>query len=357
MSNFSWKLLIGPVVLIVLLAVGYPLYWHYAAWRLGQEVAAWLELRRGEGWSAVHGPPVVDGFPMALRLTLPAPALGADPAGWRWRGAKAVLEVQPWNWRRFRIEPTGLQTVALRVDGVWRQFEAEAARAVFIGGLGGNGALFEGAFDFGDLTLRDAGARLLKTKALRLWFRKPDGGDATANGSLSLVLRMSEAEVTDRLRLPLGQQIARLELDALLRGDLPRDVGAAAIESWRRAGGVIDVETFDLLWGPAGVRAKGTVTLDAKMRPAGAVQAELQGYVETVTALEEARLIRRRDAAAARIALELLAQQNGNGDRVVALPVTARNGVLYLGPIRALVLKPIPFWARSAQTIRPDASR
>lgn len=358
MSNFSWKLLIGPVALIAVLAIGYPVYWQYAAWRLEQSVAAWFEARRGDGWSAAHGAPAVDGFPTVLRLTLPDPVLAADRNGWRWRAKRAALELQPWNWRQFRIVSTGPQTVEFRIDGAWRRFDADTARSVFIGGIGDDGALSQGALEFNDLMLRDAASRhLAKAKALRLWLRRPDVNDGAGNGTLSLILRMSEAEITGRIRLPLGQKITQLDLDALLRGGLPRDFGAAAVGTWRRGGGVVDVEAFDLRWGPAGVRATGTVTLDGMMRPAGALQAEMQGYAETVTALEDTRLIRRRDAAAVRMVLELLARPNANGVRVVSLPVTARNGALYLGPVRALALKPIPFWARSARTSPPDASR
>ena len=171
------------------------------------------------------------------------------------------------------------------------------------------------------------------------------------------VRRMSEAEITERLRLPLGQTIARLDLDARLRGGLPRDFGKAAVEAWRRGGGAVEIEASDLRWGPAGMQAAGTVMLDEQMRLAGSLRTVLQGYAETVAALEAAQLIRRRDAATVHIALDLLARRGPDGARVVSLPVTARNGAVYFGPVRVFKLRPIPLWAPSAQTNPPDASR
>lgn len=357
MSNLPWKLLAGPLALIAFLAVGYPVYWHYAAARLERAVAAWLEARRGEGWSATHGRPAVEGFPLRLRLTLPDLALAADPDGWRWRSRRAALELQPWDWRRFRVVAAGPQILELRIDGDWRRFGVEAAETAFVGGIRGGAGLVEGAFELRDAKLRDAADRqLARAGALRLWLRESEAR-AAADGSLSLALRVSEANVTERLRLPLGQTVARFDLDARLRGGLPRDFGAIAVEAWRRRGGAVEIEASDLRWGPAGVRVAGTVMLDEQMRPAGSLRTELQGYAEMLATLEAAHAIRPRDAATVRIALDLLARPGPDGARVVSLPVTARNGALYLGPIRAARLPPIPFWARSVRRSLPGASR
>ena len=353
MSNFPWKLLIGPAVLIAVLGIGYPVYWHFAAWRFEQAVAAWSGERRAAGWSVAHGAPAVDGFPMQLRLRLQDPSVAADPAGWRWRGEQVALALQPWNWRRIRIVSAGPQTLEFRLDGTWRRVDAATEHAVFVGELAGDGALSAGMLELAELRAQDGPDRLLvKASSLRLWLRNRDD-----DGGLSLVLQLREAELADRVRLPLGRSVERLDLDARLRGDLPRSLDAAAVEGWRDRGGAVDVAAFDLRWGPANIRATGRVSLDAMMRPTGALKTELQGYAETVAALEEARLIGRRDAAAARIALELLARPGANGAPAVSLPISAQDGVLYLGPLRLLALPAIPFSARSARRSRPGASR
>jgi len=357
MSNFSWKLLVGPAALIALIAIGYPVFWHVAAAQLQRAVATWVDARRADGWEVSHGKPEVDGFPFELRIALPRPALAADADGWRWRGHRLVLAFQPWDWRRVRVDAFGRQALGIRLEGGWRQFEAEAARSVFIGAIGDKGDLSDAMVAFDGLTLAAPWeARLFAARALRMRFHRAEAGDGPA-AAHGIALRLSQAELAARYRSPLGQTIAHLDLNTRLRGGLPRDFGSPAIEAWRRGGGVVEIVASALDWGPAHARATGQVTLDEGMRPEGLLQAELQGYDETVAALEGARLIRPRDAATARIALGLLARPGPDGRNVVQLPVSAQGGALYLGPVRVLKLRPIPSWAPSARRSPPGASR
>lgn len=358
MSNFSWKLFVGPVALIAILAIGYPVFWHVAATRLERAVLTWVDARRGDGWDVEHGKLETGGFPFELRITLPRPAVTATPDGWRWQGRKAVLAFQPWDWRRIRVETHGRQAWGVRIGGAWRRFEADSARSVFIGGIGAHGALSEGAVDFADLAIAGPDdARLFAAQALHLRFHRTKAAGDASTVTNRVALHLTQAEITERYRLPLGQTIARLDLDAAVHGGLPRNFGPAGVEAWRRGGGSIDITASNLHWGPARARATGHVTLDESTRPDGALQTKLQGYDETLAALEKAGLIRPRDAATARIALGLLARPGPDGRKVVLLPVSARAGTLYLGPVRVLKLRPIPFWAPSAQRNPPGASR
>lgn len=358
MSNFSWKLFVGPAALIAILAIGYPVFWHVAATRLERAVLTWIEARRGDGWDVEHDKLETGGFPFELRITLPRLAVTAMPDGWRWQGRKAVLAFQPWDWRRIRVEAHGRQAWGVRVGGAWRRFDAHSARSAFIGGIGANGALSDGAVEFADLGVAGPeDARLFTARSLRLRFNRTGAAGGAAAVTYRVALRLTHAEITGRYRLPLGQTIARLDLDAAIHGGLPRGFGPAAVEAWRRGGGAVDISASDLHWGPARARATGRVTLDEAMRPDGALQAELRGYDETLAALEQAGTIRPRDAATARIALGLLARPGPDGRKVVLLPVSARAGAFYLGPVRVLKLRPIPFWAPSAQRIPPGAFR
>ena len=86
---------------------------------------------------------------------------------------------------------------------------------------------------------------------------------------------------------------------------------------------------------------------DERLRPLGAVSAEIRGYGETLTALESAQMVPPRAAAGSRLALDLLSRPDGGGGRrVVTVPVSAQNGALYLGPVRMVRLEPIPFPVR-----------
>ena len=60
---FSRPALLGPVILIIGLAVGYPIYWFYAA-SIGEDlVTRWIEERRLESIDVSHGSIERSGFP------------------------------------------------------------------------------------------------------------------------------------------------------------------------------------------------------------------------------------------------------------------------------------------------------
>src|ERR1700759_5702941 len=92
------RLWIIPAAIVVLLAAAHTLYWFWAERQLQDGFAAWLQARRGEGWTVkTSGPPVRGGWPLAATLTAPDLALqGGDtdvPGGVQWRAERLVLLV------------------------------------------------------------------------------------------------------------------------------------------------------------------------------------------------------------------------------------------------------------------------
>src|SRR3546814_20885801 len=74
-------------------------------------------------------------------------------------------------------------------------------------------------------------------------------------------------------------------------GALPPGPPSQAIEAWRQNGGTVEIPWLNLVWGPLDLRAKGTATLDGRMRPLGALTADIRGYRETLTAFSSAGLV------------------------------------------------------------------
>src|SRR3546814_11802892 len=74
-------------------------------------------------------------------------------------------------------------------------------------------------------------------------------------------------------------------------GALPPGPPSQAIEAWRQNGGTVEIPWLNLVWGPLDLRAKGTATLDGRMRPLGALTADIRGYRETLTAFASAGLV------------------------------------------------------------------
>ena len=60
-----------------------------------------------------------------------------------WRSDAAVIEIQPWNLRRYRLALVGPHIVGLgKLQGLHR-FDVASERIVFVAEVGGDGALSE----------------------------------------------------------------------------------------------------------------------------------------------------------------------------------------------------------------------
>ena len=65
----------------------------------------------------------------------------------------------------------------------------------------------------------------------------------------------------------LGSKIAHARLAGRRTGPWPAGPLPAALETWRAAGGVIEIERFALDWQGVGLLASGTVALDERLQP------------------------------------------------------------------------------------------
>ena len=86
----------------------------------------------------------------------------------------------------------------------------------------------------------------------------------------------------------------------------------------------------------------GSVGLDAKLRPEGAFATRTRGAVETIDKLIAAGLLDVGMAVPAKIGMVALGgRRDENGNTVVVLPVTLREGQLFLGPAPLIRISPV----------------
>lgn len=368
MSISFRHILLGPLLLVVALVVLYPVFWLYVARQVEDEFARWRMAQEQKDRSVKHGATDIAGFPGVVRLDVEAPEIVSAKDGWRWRGERASFEIQPWDWHRLRIDVSGEQQLTVSVEGRERAFKTSPEGAYAIGRLAADGQLVETVVAADGIRLLDeAGAPVVETKALQAHLRWPeppvDTGDLIEDTPppkepvLDVTLAVSDLRVPSSSQSPLGQEVKTFGLLGRVVGRPPRAFRRAAVDEWRRAGGKVELERFTLVWGDLDLRAKGMAALDDAFRPLGAMTAEIRGYRAMLTALEEARLMRRDAAAASRLALDLLSKPGGGDRRVATVPVTAQNGGLFVGPVKVLKLQPIFPPAPSGRRTPPASSR
>ncbi|MDA0656054.1 MAG: DUF2125 domain-containing protein [Proteobacteria bacterium] len=349
MSIFSRRSLIGPVVLLLGLAILYPVFWFYAADRAEGQLAVWVNSLRAQGYGVKHGLVTVDGFPGVIRLKIEKPHLSAPNTSWRWRGERAEFNMQPWNWWRFRVELPGRHRVNLANPSFKRPVELEPQKALMVFRFYTNGRLAEGELILKKMRVTDA-ERALILSVDDMWIKaaQPEKTQIGAkDASLSFSTALENLLIPAAAKGPLGENISRLQFIADLKGPVPQDFTRQGVEEWRRAGGTLDASWLNLLWGFFDLSGRGTLSLDDRHRPLGALTADIRGYSETLDALEAFRFLNRTSAATARLALSVLAKPSPtDGVKVLTVPVSAREGALLVGPFQILKLRPLSLPSR-----------
>ena len=337
------KPLFITVLSAVIVAAAYAGFWYYSRGVALNGIADWVEAQRKAGYRIAHGAARTGGFPFVVQIK--ADAVSAADAGgrWSWRASELGVEIRPWNFRRVRIEAFGTQSFTFKRDGAVIRLDLEARESVAIAAIAKSGRI-------GDLTLRIQKPRLSgdagEFQAAEIWLEAAIAATpppSHTQASLKVSLAAVKAVLPAALGGALGRKIKTLRANIKVLGAIPSGPLGDAIEAWRKNGGTVEVEWLHLVWGTVDLRAKGTLALDAQLRPLGAMSADIRGHDAALKALRAASVVSDTTANLAKLGLALLARTPAEGGApVLSLPVTAQGGALYLGPVKLLDLPKIP---------------
>ncbi|MGE3474417.1 MAG: DUF2125 domain-containing protein [Rhodospirillaceae bacterium] len=326
----------------VVLALIYGAAWLGAAFWLRARVDAFVADLNRQGYVIERSEPVFAGFPARVGLKVAELGVTAPPAqgGWRWQGTPVGITLSLGAPADPVIDLTGVQ----RITGLLSAPEEGLVLRV------GHGLL----------TLTFAQDQALETLALML-------ADTTVTGTASpgapVSVRESSLHVSratghltwrmDDVGLPeaipaLGQTIRRAEIAADLVGPFPDGPLRNALETWRDAGGTVEVRSFALDWPPARAAGTGTLALDPALQPMGAATITFHGFFDLVAALQAKGYVRESEAGMAKIVLGMLARPSPAGAPELSLPVTVQDRKLRAGPV-ALMEMPEVIWDREAK--------
>lgn len=343
----KWAL--GTVVSGIVITASYVGWWYYAAALVRDSLLNWVETQRRDGAVATFERLEIDGFPFHLRLVLDKPAfsLPTADAPWGWEAGKVAAEMRPWNLQRVTVRAPGRHALMWTVNGTRRTAEGQA------------GSL--------DAQVRLDGGQPVAThvevEAADFAGDGPSDRLTLGRGTLDLALS-SVAVATDRTPvadirlaardlgvpavwgLPLGADIAVLELAAAVLGGIPPGPLVDALAGWRDDGGTVEVRHLGLTYGPLALAGDGTLALDADLQPIGAFTTRVEGFFETVDALREKGIIRSQDAVTAKMVLGVLSKRNDAGRASLTVPLTVQDRRLYVGPVPLAVIPPVRWQGR-----------
>ncbi len=333
--------------------------WFIGAGLIRGNIEGWAAEWRAGGNALSYRSLEITGFPVLFHARMTDPVIGgADGAApWDWRAPALQARLLPWQTRRIdEIELKGRHLVSFISKGAPVKLTIDAARAlgslefgpeaiIAILDAAGVGALNEGNAERVEIATATVRADLS---------RRPDPDHLTPVIILGLKLggvvlppRLTGARISKGEKAgPLGPRIAALAFEGAVMGPISPAYDTEAFAAWRDNGGTVEIENFRLHWGPLRLSANGTLALDEKMQPMGALKATVAGFAETLDALAAAGAMKKKKARTAKFFLSMLAKSPApDAPPELTLPLTLQKRTLSVGPVALAKIPPIR-WPR-----------
>ena len=312
--------------------IAYYLLWAHLVDQMAARADAWIDSQKALGREVAYDRLRLWGFPYRLSLTFEN-LCWHDPksmADWSLQSDSVTAHLQLWNpdhvifdlggsqridWRpsagasRQQTVLTGarfLASMTTDAAGVWQQFDADIHQPKLSVGL------------------QDWSADRLRLHGRR---------DSNVPPSTDLALQVDNGVLPATADGPLGRKVPALTLIGSLRGSLYGKTPEDILRTWRESGGILDLSTIQLQWGGLRIDGNGSLAIDRRMRPLGAMSGKIYGAGHGIDALQDAGRMTDREAAAAKTALALLEQRDADGQPHLTVPLTAQDGKLFLGPV------------------------
>ena len=344
--------IVAAAIVVALVVVGYGAWWLRAAGMMHRAIDAWVETHRAQGWHVDLEGVTVQGFPLRLEVVTQRFAIGRDlPARWRWTGPRLSASLPPWIGHEVALSFPGAHVLDYPGEDGPRVMLLQAGKAHGTARIGDDGRVESVAMTLETIQATLPGLGAAKVGTFELSIAGPSApvasgaSDPHAPDAGRLSLAADGIELPERVAPALGRHIDHATIQLALKGAIPTAPTRAALESWRDAGGTVELERLQLNWGAFQLEAQGAAALDASLQPEGALTARAWGIGAAIDALVAAGEVRPREGATAKVVLHTMAKprtDQGIPPEVEA-PFAVQDGKLYLGPV-PLARMPVIVW-------------
>ncbi len=331
----------GAAALIGLAAIVYSAIWWISADRLRGELDGRAADMRANGWSVSYERVRIDGYPVSVTATVDAPSVAAprSAGGWSWRGPRVTATMRPWNPDRIvldgagihRLRVTGKDPASMRVTAgstfglVLFLAEAQATKIV----LKLEDVAIDGTVEPLPRKIEAAEA----TISLPEHPGRADLGRGPEPPGPTIALRLVGIDFSDAEATGRGLGIEEASLTAKLIGPTPRETTARALAVWRDGGGTLEIADASLRSQGTTAKGSGTVALDRDLQPLAALSIRIEGYGKLLRTLVAQGWMKKGDAGAIRLGLDLVARASSGRKGTIAMPLTIQDRRLSFGPI------------------------
>ncbi len=331
------RAVLGMTALALIALIAYAGYWHYIAGQIRENLVPWAQSRQAQGDVVRWNDAKVSGFPTAFRIDFtdatmgtqrPVPVLLTAPLieTWAW----------PWNLTHWEFSiPNGARiTDALELSG----FD--------VGRLDGGIDIDNAANSFDATALNLAGRGLNQGLAIGDAELHVDLPGRPPASHLDPAFNITLALANLKLHVPVagfGDTLTGVSFAAQIKGGLPPGPLPKALAAWRDDGGTIELQYFRLRWGALLIDASGTMALDGRLQPEGAMSAVITGQNAAVDVAVMTGALKPDAAVLAKSVLGFLAKPGPDGKNAITVPLTVQQGSIFLGPAKIAAM-PVINW-------------
>ena len=347
-------LIVAVLVLVAGIAVNGG--WYYARYRALKAVDDWAAAQRMDGIDIVWSSRAVTGWPLRLDglFTTPRATMTTPNRRIVWQAPDVAARFYLFAPDTIDFGSPGQHAISIADSAGTSDFTLDTLTFVARAELTPGGRFASFSAGGTGIRLSNPGPEpLVMAKAVQLvWDQPPPVAPESGSlpESLRVALRADALEFATGILPPtptpvLGNKIAVIRTNVALNGMIdPHLPVPQALADWRDAGGTIDIDRFEIAWGPVRLIADGTAALDPDLQPEGALSARVSGLMDLLTAMENAKMIDARTAAIARITLAVLTRPSEQGGPPEArVPLTIQDRKLSVGPVILLTM-PMITW-------------
>lgn len=357
-SRSRFALWFAAVAALLLFLLGcYTFWWLGAADELRSRTLLWIEQRRAAGWHLGYTDVRRIGYPLELGVRFEKTNVSPpDDGDWRWSAARLRLTAPVFGNRPPRLAVSGDQTFELGDETGSRRWSGRAEQMSF-DLQPADGWMANGRLIIENLKLTGDRGETVGVAHLDGFSTGDPAAAATSDVSTwGIRLAAEGVLLPEAYSTACGRELARIDLDAGLYGALAPQPWPAALATWRDDGGVIEIERLALACGALTIDGEGTLALDGKGQPIGAMSTHIQGYDAALDRLAAGQAIDPHTAAAAKILLRALARSNADGAATLNAPLTLQDRSLSVGPVTLLRL-PSVRWLDTPPSTEPASPR
>ena len=346
MANFdkqtTRKFWLVALAVIASICVIYSCLWLAVATSKREQVVTWIKEQSDHSMNFRYEKILISGFPFAIHLEVKKPALSVFntflPMDWQAESIRIIT--QPLDSSRLQVEVSGQQVLMLNKKKEIQKFTGDLKK-VLANLMFSDGQIKKVILELLDVQLlndiqANSVIRIPRAELVLSKLERTKGDHQT--GSWSIFASTEDCILPLFKDSPLSKKI-QLTLKARTIGNIASGHLVKSLENWRDNGGTVELEKLKIGHGPLKIHTEGTLALDNKMQPIGALTAHLEGIHETIDALKKLGIVEASKAITAKLLVGVLSRPTVvGGPPVLNLAITAQNRNLYVGPVQLLQL-------------------